>query len=136
MDFVHQNFWLILMALTSGVMLAFPNLFGKISGVSEADVTQAIQLINHDNALVLDVREHNEFNAGHIASARHIPLGQLKDGIKTLEKFKDQPIVVNCRSGSRSATACGMLRKAGFSQVYNLTGGILAWQKAQMPTVK
>ncbi len=136
MDFVHQNFWLILMALASGIMLVFPDLFGKLSGVAEVDVTQAVQLINHDNALVLDVREHNEFNDGHIANARLIPLGQLKDSVQTLEKYRDQPIVINCRSGKRSATACALLSKAGFSRVYNLTGSILAWQRSKMPTVK
>lgn len=136
MDFVHQNFWLIMIVLTSGVMLAFPNLFGKIGGQSEVDVTQAVQLINHENAMVLDVREHSEFNQGHIASARHIPLGQLRDSVRTLDKFREQPIVVNCRSGRRSASACALLRKEGFTRVYNLSGGIQAWQRSNMPVVK
>ncbi len=117
-------------------MLAFPNLFGKMSGASDVDVTQAVQLINHENALVLDVREHNEYNAGHIANSRHIPLGQLKDSIKLLDKYRDQTVVVSCRSGNRSASACAILRKEGFSRVHNLAGGIVAWQKAQMPTAK
>ena len=134
MAFVHQNFWLIMIVLTSGIMLAFPNLFSGMAGIAAVDISQAIQMINHDDALVLDVREHNEFNAGHIAGSRHIPLGQLKDNLHLLEKFKEQPIVVNCRSGNRSAAACGILKKAGFSRVYNLSGGIVAWQRQQMPT--
>lgn len=134
MAFVHQNFWLIMIVVTSGIMLAFPNLFSGMAGIAAVDIAQAVQMINHDNALVLDVREHNEFSAGHIAGSRHIPLGQLKDNLHQLEKFKEQPIVISCRSGNRSAAACTMLKKAGFARVYNLSGGIVAWQRQQMPT--
>ncbi len=134
MAFMQQNIWLILTVLTSGLMLVFPNLFSKMGGANGLDVPDAVKLINHENALVLDVRENSEFASGHIANARHIPLGQLKNSLDTLEKYKDQPIVVNCKSGARSAMACGVLRKQGFTKVYNLNGGITAWQRAQMPT--
>lgn len=136
MLFVQQNLMLIFTVTTSGIMLLVPNIFSKLTGATDVDITQAVQLINHDNALVLDVREQNEYNAGHIANSRHIPLGQLKDSINMLDKFKDQAIVVNCRSGNRSASACAILRKQGFSRVYNLAGGIAAWQRAQMPVNK
>ncbi len=136
MNFIQHNIWLVIIAVLSGFMLIFPGLRGKASGAGEVDPTGAVQLINHENALVLDVREANEFSSGHIANAKHIPLGQLSDSAKTLEKYKERPIVVNCRSGSRSAMACSTLSKLGFTKVYNLKGGILAWQQAQMPTVK
>ncbi len=136
MDFVQHNIWLIVLAAFSGFMLIFPSLRGKISGASEVDATGAVQLINHENAIVLDVREADEFNSGHIADAKHIPVGQLANGLKPLEKYKDQTIVVNCRSGARSSMACGILRKNGFTKVFNLKGGILAWQQAGLPTVK
>lgn len=136
MDFVQNNIWLIVLAAISGFMLIFPALRSRISGSEEVDATGAVQLINHDNAIVLDVREANEFSAGHIANAKHIPVGQLANSLKTLEKFKEQAIVVNCRSGARSASACSILRKNGFTKVYNLKGGITAWQQANLPTVK
>ena len=136
MNFVQHNIWLVILAALSGFMLIFPSLRSKISGAGEVDPTGAVQLINHDNALVLDVREANEFSSGHIANAMHIPLNQLSDNANTLEKYKEQAIVVNCRSGSRSAMACSTLSKLGFTKVYNLKGGILAWQQAQLPTVK
>lgn len=134
--FIQHNIWLVILAAFSGFMLVFPSLRGKMGGTPEVDPVGAVQLINHENALVLDVRETSEFASGHIANARHIPLGQLSDNAKTLEKYKDQTIVVNCRSGSRSAAACNTLSKLGFTKVYNLKGGIMAWQQAQMPTVK
>ena len=136
MEFVQHNIWLIVLAAFSGFMLIFPSLRGKISGAVEVDTTGAVQLINHENAIVLDVREANEFSSGHIADAKNIPVGQLGNSLKTLEKYKDQAIVVNCRSGARSAMACSVLRKNEFTKVYNLKGGILAWQQASLPTVK
>ncbi|BBP00106.1 rhodanese-like domain-containing protein [Sulfuriferula nivalis] len=134
MEFVQSNIWLIILAAFSGFMLLFPNMRSKLGGGQEVDATEAVQLINHENALVLDVREFNEFSAGHIANAKHIPVGQLADSIKTLEKHKELTIVVNCRSGGRSAMACSVLRKNGFTKVYNLRGGITAWQQANLPT--
>lgn len=134
MEFVQSNIWLIILAAFSGFMLLFPGLRGKLGGGQEVDATGAVQLINHENALVLDVREASEFNAGHIANAKHIPVGQLANSLKTLDKHKELTIVVNCRSGGRSAMACGVLRKNGFTKVYNLKGGITAWQQANLPT--
>ncbi|NOT17231.1 MAG: rhodanese-like domain-containing protein [Sulfuriferula sp.] len=134
MEFVQSNIWLIILAAFSGFMLMFPGLRGKLGGGQEVDATEAVRLINHENALILDVREANEFSSGHIANAKHIPGGQLANSLKTLEKHKDQTIVVNCRSGARSAMACGVLRKNGFTKVYNLKGGIVAWQNANLPT--
>lgn len=103
---------------------------GKIKGVRP---TEAIQLINHQGALVVDVRTDKEFNEGHVLDAVHIPLGVLQSRLGEIEAFKAQPIVVACRSGARSAQACGILAKQGFAQVYNLSGGVLAWQSANMP---
>lgn len=136
MEFLQQNIWLVLLAAFSGIMLILPTIRGRLSGALSADTTQAVQLINHQDALILDVREANEFAAGHIANARHIPLGQLAGNLKPLEKHKDKAVVVNCRSGTRSAMACGVLRKNGFTQVYNLKGGIMAWEQAGLPMVK
>ena len=136
MEFVQHNIWLIVLAAFSGFMLVFPSLRGKMSGAEEVDTNGAVQLINHDNAIVIDVREANEFSTGHIANAKHIPVAQIANNLKTLEKYKDQAILVNCRSGARSSMACGVLRKNGFSKVYNLKGGIVAWQQANLPTVK
>ena len=136
MQFVIDNILSIFIALFSGSML-FWSMFGnRFRGIKEVDCPAALQLINHKNALVLDVREDNEFKMGHVLNSRQIPLGKLDERIGELEKYKEQPIVVICRSGNRSVSACTMLGKSGFSQVYNLTGGIIAWQKANLPLEK
>ncbi len=135
MQFLHDNWMLASLALASGAMLAWSFIGGKLSGVEQADTLKATRLYN-DDALVLDVREDKEFAAGHILKAKHIPLGQLASRIKEIEKFKTKPVLVTCRSGQRSARACGMLKKAGFETVYNQAGGIIAWERANLPTTK
>lgn len=136
MQFIVNNILPISIALFSGTMLLWSVFGNRIRGIREADCTAALQLINHKNALVLDVRNDEEYKAGHILNSMQIPLGKLNERIGDLEKYKDQPIVLVCRSGNRSVAACSMLGKSGFSQVYNLAGGIIAWQKANLPLRK
>lgn len=131
-QFLQDNWMLVALAVVSGAMLAWSFVGGRLSGVEQADTLKATRLFN-DDALVLDVREDKEYAAGHIPKARHIPLGQLGKRIQELEKFKGKPILVTCRSGHRSARACGMLKKAGFETVYNQAGGIIAWERANLP---
>ncbi len=96
--------------------------------------TQAlVSLMNSVEPLLLDVRENNEVKAGKLKGAKHIPLGNLKTRLNELEQNKDQPIVVYCRSGNRSANAAGVLTKHGFEEVYNLKGGITAWESDNLP---
>ncbi len=136
MDFVVQNIWLFLLTAMSGFMLFGGGLMGRLSGVKQVGPQEAVMLFNHQDALVLDVREASEFKDGHITKAKHIPLGQLKNQLTSLEKYKDKPIVAVCRTGSRSGHACGVLRKAGFANVHNLAGGMSAWESAGLPKEK
>ncbi len=133
MQFIQSNIGLVLIALVSGLMLLWSFLGNRLRGVKEADCAAALQLINHKEALVLDVREPEEFKCGHLLNAKHIPLGKLKERIGELERYRDQPVVVVCRSGNRSATACALLGRAGFAQAYNLAGGVTAWKKSNLP---
>jgi len=135
MLFLQQNWMLVAVAVGSGIMLAWSFIGGKLSGIEGADTLKATRLYN-DDALGLDVREDKEFAAGHIPKARHIPLGQLSGRLQELEKFKAKPILVTCRSGQRSARACRLLKKSGFETVYNQAGGIVAWQRANLPVAK
>jgi rhodanese-related sulfurtransferase len=135
MQFIQDNWMLATLAAVSGAMLTWSFIGSKISGIEEADTLKATRLFN-DDALVLDVREDKEFAAGHIPKAKHIPLGQLSGRLNELDKFKGKPVLVTCRSGQRSARACGMLKKAGFETVYNQAGGIIAWERANLPVTK
>ncbi|AHE99722.1 rhodanese-like domain-containing protein [Thioalkalivibrio paradoxus] len=98
--------------------------------------SEAVRVMNREGALVLDVREDNELTGGRIAASRHIPMGVLKKRITDIERYKESPVVVYCRSGARSAVAASQLVSAGFTDVTNLQGGIQAWQSAGLPVKK
>jgi rhodanese-related sulfurtransferase len=136
LQFLQNNIWTILIALTSGAMLLWSFFGNRLRGINDVDHVQATQLINRKNALVLDVREQKEYDAGHILNSKLIPIGKLKERIGELEKSRERAVVVVCRSGQRSAEACALLGKQGFTQVSNLYGGINAWQKASLPLEK
>jgi len=132
-----QNHSLLVMGFVGVLGLIIWTEFNRMTRKhQQADVTQAVRLMNNDDSIVLDVREDNEVRDGKIQGAKHIPLGQLDKRIAELEKSKDKPILVYCRSGNRSSHACATLTKNGFANVTNLAGGFMAWQSANLPVVK
>lgn len=128
--YLVMAFMAILSLLISGEIARLTRGFPDISPA------QAVQVMNQDRALLLDVRSIAEWREGHILNATHIPLGELPGRLKELEKHRGAPVVVVCRSGSRSASACSLLKKQGFEQLHNLGGGLLAWSSANLPLVK
>ncbi len=84
---------------------------------------------NKDNFVLIDVREDYEYEEFNI-NGQHIPLGNLMAELPNLEQYKDADIVVHCRSGKRSAMAQEVMLQAGFKDVKNLIGGVIAWQEA------
>lgn len=102
--------------------------------VTDVDVQQGAALHNQ-GAVLIDVREPDEFAQGHAPGARLIPLGQLPARLAELAAQNNKPVVLICRSGRRSAVAADVLNKAGFSRVVNVSGGMLAWQQAGLPVV-
>jgi rhodanese-related sulfurtransferase len=121
---------LVLLLLTMLVPAAFAQ------GAGEIDVTSAAPLVEQKKLFVLDVREPSEYAAGHIADATLVPLGQLEKHLEELAPQKDQPVLVVCASGGRSAQAVRLLSKNGFTQAQNLKGGMNAWRKADLPIAK
>ena len=99
-------------------------------------VSNAVRLINDEKTVIVDVREENEIDDGIIQGAKHIPIGNLETRITELDKFKTAPIVVYCRTGNRSGGACRTLTAAGFENVNNLEGGVIAWETANLPLAK
>jgi len=109
------------------------NLLRESASGLNIDPGEATLKINHEDAVVVDVRSIKEFSEGHILHAENIPLNGLKNQLPVLEKYRQRPIIMVCHSGSRSGVAATTLRKAGFEQVYNLRGGMLAWENAGLP---
>ena len=133
--FVTENIFLIAIAFVSGAMLVWP-LVRRGAGGPAVNTLEATMLMNKKDSLVLDIREPGEFAEGHILNARNIPLGELETRLKEIERYKDKPVVVACAVGNRSGGAAGLLRKHGFTNVVNLSGGIAAWRQAGLPTEK
>ena len=104
-----------------------------LRGVKDISPKEAQLFIQQKKAFILDVREQHEYDAGHVADSILIPLGQLNERVAELEQLKASDLVVICRGGKRSATACWQLGQQGFSKVYNVAGGIIAWRKDELP---
>lgn len=134
MEFITQNILLVSIAVTSAAGLLWPLLLRPAGNAVTPG--EATLLINREEALVVDVREADEFASGHVPEARNFPLSKLAERIGELEKHKDKPLIVCCASGMRSNKACAEFTKAGFSRLYNLAGGIDAWQAASYPLKK
>ncbi len=134
-EFVRNNLLLFAVAFVSGAMLLWP-LVRRTTGGPWVSTTQATHLINREEALVVDVREPNEFAAGHVLGAKNVPLARLDASGAELAKRKERPLIVCCDGGERSAKALAALKKQGFTRVANLSGGIAAWQQAGLPVEK
>ncbi|MCH4563146.1 MULTISPECIES: rhodanese-like domain-containing protein [Halomonas] len=106
------------------------------SAASGVTASEATQLINREDAVVLDIREAGDFKAGHIAGARNIPQSKLENRLNELDKFKDKPIIVACKHGQSSGVALAKLTKAGFERAVKLKGGMAQWQADGLPVVK
>jgi len=133
-QFIVENWILILAAFVSGGMLVWPMVTKGGMGVS-VSTADAVRMINHEKAVLIDVRDPAEFATGHVAGARNVPLSTL-DGAKGLPTNKAVPVVVVCASGARSTRAVGQLRKAGYEKVFSLAGGTAAWREASLPIEK
>lgn len=130
-EFVGNNL-ILFVALAVVSALLVQNLLST-GGKSNIPPLKATEMINREDAVVLDVRPMTDFNKGHVIHALNIPSNGLKNQMAVLDKYKDRPIIVACRSGGQSAAACKLLRKAGFEKIFNLQGGMLAWQNANLP---
>ena len=132
-EFTGNHPFLILAFMGTLAALLYSEISRRLSGMLTVGAIEATQLSNRENAVFLDIREDREYKGGHIPDAIHIPLSQLSERVSELGKYRDNPVIAYCRSGNRSNAAGRVLNKNGFESVYNLTGGIVAWEKASLP---
>ena len=111
----------------------FRKLFGAApaDGAAAVNVEEARRKLDAREAVMIDVRERDEWRAGHVKGARHIPLGDL--GARVGEIPRDREVLLFCRSGNRSGKATQFLREQGYTQVRNVEGGIIAWTGRGFP---
>ena len=133
MEFVQEHIWLIAIAVLSGGMLLWSFIGPTVLGIPQVNTFEATQLINQRDAVVVDVRDEGEYRAGHIPHSRHVPLTAIGGRVQELEKFREKPVVLVCRSGNRAGAAAGILKKRGFQDVRVLRGGVVSWEQANLP---
>ncbi|MGO4221649.1 rhodanese-like domain-containing protein [Lysobacter sp. TAF61] len=130
----HTTLSLALAGLTIAIIYTeVARLFRGYKALRPAELTG---LINRENALVIDLSASNDFEKGHIAGSKSVQPSQFDPENKLLANARDLPVVVVCRTGQGSGDAAKRLKKAGFTKVFWLDGGIAAWQQADLPLVK
>lgn len=134
MKFIIDNWHLIAIAFASGCLLLWPVLQGAV--VSGLEPSAAVQLINRQKAVVVDVCEAAEFAAGHIVGAKNIPLADLESRLASVVKNKTLPLILVCQTGARSGRAVAVAKKLGYEQAQSLGGGLAAWKAANLPIEK
>jgi len=136
MDFVIK-YWYYFLALAVVLYLLVAGPASQfIYGIKSITPSQAILMLNRNAGVILDVCEPKDFDAAHIPKSVNIPAATLPGRMKELEKYKDEPVVVTCRTGNRSIKGAMLLRKNGYQSVYTLAGGFLSWQKDNLPLDK
>ena len=135
-EFISQNIMLVLLFLVSGAMLVWPAIAKMMGGSREIGTLEATRLMNTGHALVLDIRDTGEFSGGRIPKSKNIPLAEIDKRLDEISRFKDKPVIVTCRTTTRSGSAARLLKQRGFADVYQLAGGFGAWQQASLPVEK
>jgi len=133
--FFIDNWFLFLAAAASGALLLWPMINKGAGGAGKVSTNDAVQLINREKAVLIDVSEPAEYAAAHATGSRSVPLGSL-ESTNDLPKNKALPLVVVCPTGSRAGKAVATLKKLGFENARALAGGLEAWRAANLPVEK
>ena len=134
MNFLIDNWMLISVALLSGGMLLWPMVRGGTGGGINA--AAAVQMINREKGVLVDVGEPDEFAAGHAGGARNVPLAQLEQRLPEVVKNKAVPVILVCPTGRRAHRALAVAKKLGYERAQVLAGGLRAWKEANLPVEK
>ena len=135
MKFLIDNWMLMSIALASGGMLVWPMIAGSMNA-GALSASGAVQLINREKAVVVDVGEIEEFAAGHVGGAKNVPFSELEDKLPGAVKNKALPLILVCPTGARANRAVAVAKKLGYEQAQALSGGLKAWKEANLPLEK
>ncbi len=130
------NYLFLFLSLSLLVACSSPDEEIKAVGIQSINAVDASKKFSDKEAVIIDVREQGEWDEQHIPGAIFIPVAQLGSRLAEINKYKDRPVIMQCHSGRRSAQAAVLLHGAGFKEVYNLSGGILAWKQAGLELEK
>ncbi|MGR9072656.1 MAG: rhodanese-like domain-containing protein [Gammaproteobacteria bacterium] len=131
------NHWMLFVALAVVTFLLLQELIGSLTQKFKSiSAIVAVTQMNKEETFIIDVSEQHEYGKGHIEGAINIPFAKLNEDLGKLEKYKNSPVIVTCQTGTRSTPACKTLTKSGFTQVYNLIGGMQSWEENRLPIRK
>ena len=132
LEFLAQQ-WLLTTALLAVIVMLILH-EGRKGGASVSP-QQAINLVNAQEGVFVDLRDAGDFNKGHIMGAINIPAARLPERMVELQKYQDKPVVLVCKMGQQASAAGKQLKAANYSQVSKMTGGMMEWSNLQLPTV-
>jgi rhodanese-related sulfurtransferase len=132
LEFLTQQ-WILAAALLAVVAMLLMHETRK-SGPSLSP-QKAINIVNAEQGVFLDLRDAGDYKQGHIVDALHVPSAKLADRMAELEKYRNKPIVLVCKMGQQSGAAGKQLKAGNFEKVYKMTGGMMEWRNLQLPTV-
>jgi rhodanese-related sulfurtransferase len=136
MKFIVDNWMLFAVAIGSASMLLWPTVKDTVLGGGALSPNAAVQLINREKAVVIDVSEQEEFAAGHIGGAKNIPVNEIEAKLAGAVKNKALPLVLVCSTGARAKRVEAAAKKLGFANVQTMAGGLKAWKAANLPIEK
>ncbi len=132
LEFISQQ-WLLVLALTATLGMLFVHESRKAGPAVSPQ--QAINLVNSEEGIFLDIRDGKDYKSGHIVDAYHLPLGQLSSRLSELDKYRDKPMIVVCKMGQSASAATKQLRANGFERAQKMTGGMMEWNALKLPVV-
>ena len=135
-EFTGNHPFLVMLFLIAAFLFFWTVLKEQSSQLKTISTDQLTRLVNQQNAVLVDTRSAEQFQAGHIVNAANIPANEIDQAPKKLPKGKKRPVVVYCQVGRTSMKACQQLEKQGFEQIFNLKGGLNAWVNDKLPLSK
>jgi rhodanese-related sulfurtransferase len=134
-EFAGNHPYLVAAAVFMVILVIVSEMRTRIQDFAAIAPHDAIRLMNQ-GALLLDVRDAAQYEAGHIGEARHVPLKEVAGSADSLKKYREKPVVTYCDTGMNGGAAARELRKLGFSKVFNLRGGLSAWRHENLPVIR
>jgi rhodanese-related sulfurtransferase len=135
LEYLGNHPYLAAAAVLAAIVVIAYELRARVQAFAALSASQAVRLINQ-GALVIDLRNKESFDAGHIVDARNVPAATLESQADSLKKWRDKNVIAYCDTGAAGAGAARALVKLGFTKVFNLQGGLNAWVKDNMPLAK
>ena len=135
-EFAGNHLFLVTLFISILTLLIW-NMYGSaITGATLVEPAEVIRMINHEHAVILDIRSSTDYETGHVLNAINIPDTELNDRLKELGKYQKKPIVVCCANGALTGSIMRVLKTGGFEKVFGMKGGLTAWRNASLPVTR